>query len=505
MTFSAVVRRLDDWINPIAVKEMRQSVNGRVIAWTLVAFLMVQLAISAAALLFSEVLGQSYDTGRNVFMGHLAVLLGTCLFYVPLSTAIRFSSERSEQNIDLFFITTLKPVQIIWGKTLAAMILMLLFFSASMPFLTLTYLLRGLDIPSAFILLALDFMVVAGCVQMGILLACMPGKARDRGMRLLIGLGVLAFVFIFVMYGSFGILSSGLGSSIGTWDFWGPALTTVFFALTVIGLLFVLSVTFVTPPSANRTLGIRIYLICIWFASGIVMGIWSYTGGRGDAFRLWGGGMVLMFAANLFVSICERQELGPRVLRTIPKRKVFRVPAFFVYSGAGGGISYSILMIVGTILMTSAFLEMMPSTSRPAFGGSGGHNSFFMATTAFFFHILAYALTALTIKRAFFSRSQRPNIALEIILLVLMTGSVVPLAVGYLLHSGPWHRLPAKWYMGNPFAAFMERDMALDYLPYIATWAAIAFVITLPWLRKQFRNFKPSVPDRINVLEPNDG
>ena len=363
MTFSALAGTLDDWINPIAVKEMRQAVNGRFIAWTLIAFLLIQLGIVAAVLLFSEASGQGFNTGRNVFMGHLGVLLGTCLFYLPISTAVRLASERSEKNIDLLFITTLRPIQIIWGKTLAAMVLMLLFFSASMPFMTLTYLLRGIDLQSSFILLALDALVVAACIQLGILLACLPGRVISQGFRLLFGLPILFVVFSIALQSSFGMLFMGVGSSIGSWDFWGPALTITFFVILGIGMLFVLSVTFITPRSANRALGIRIYLFFIWLTSGIVLGILSITEGAEDPIQAWIIGMTLLFSATLFVSICERHELGPRVLRTIPQKRILRLPAFFLYSGAASGISYSILMILGTFVMTALFIDMASSIS----------------------------------------------------------------------------------------------------------------------------------------------
>jgi len=501
MAFPSIVRRIDDWINPIAVKEMRQSVNGRFIAWTLIVFLMVQLAIVTTFLLFSEVYGQDYSMGRNVFTGHLTVLLATCLFYLPVSTAVRLFSERYEQNIDLLFITTLQPVQIIWGKTLAAFVLMLLFFTASMPFMTLTYLLRGVDIPSIFILLAYDFLVVAGCVQMGILLACLPGKVISRGFRIVAGLPILIVVFLLSMQGSFGMLFTGIGSSVGSWDFWGPALTVFAFVMMVIGMLFILSVTFITPASANRALGARIYLLLIWLTSGVIAGVWSFTASRNGTVQAWAVGMVVIFGLYLFVSICERQKLGPRVLRAIPGNRILRMPAFFLYSGAASGISFSMLMIMGTIVMTFLFLEIVPLFGPMRYSGD---DKFFMRAVVFASYIIGYALTALTIRRLFFRNSKRPNIAIEIILLTLMVVNVTPLAIGHLLYSGSWDSLPPQWYLANPAIAFWETDVAIEYFPISCLWAIVVFAVTLPWLLKQFLNFKPPVPVQIDALNPSN-
>ena len=53
-----------------------------------------------------------------------------------------------KDNVDLLFISTLKPRAIMAGKLQSAVILVLMVFSACAPFMTFTYLLRGLDMPT---------------------------------------------------------------------------------------------------------------------------------------------------------------------------------------------------------------------------------------------------------------------------------------------------------------------------------------------------------------------
>jgi hypothetical protein len=53
----------------------------------------------------------------------------------------------------LGFITTIRGRAVIRGKMLAAAIVTLLIYSACMPFMTFTYLLRGVDLPTTFFLL----------------------------------------------------------------------------------------------------------------------------------------------------------------------------------------------------------------------------------------------------------------------------------------------------------------------------------------------------------------
>jgi hypothetical protein len=485
------MNKFDDWINPIAVKEMRQAVKGRFIAWMLIAYLLIQLLIIGAVLMLSEDLGEDFNIGRSVFMGHLGVLMGTCLFFLTSYTALRFSSERSENNIDLLFITTLSPIQIIWGKTFAAMVLTVLFFTASMPFMTLTYLLRGLDIPSVFVLLTFDFLVVGGCIQLGIILASLPGKIIAQGFRFLVGLALLVAIFSMTLQSSFGVLFFGIGSIIGTWDFWGPAITIGVCVLLGAGLLFVLSVTIITPASANKALYVRIYLLFIWIVTAIIACTWSLVTRVEEPIFFWMIAMIMMAGAKLFVSICERQRLGMRVTRTIPTNRLLRLPAFLLYSGAGGGVSFSILMIIGTIVLTDLFREAAYSFRGIRYDTND--KLFLMTAIALSLYALCYTLTALAVKRAFFAHSHRGNIPAIIALLLLVAGSVIPMMIGFLVRSNPWHEISPKWFLGNPFVVFWDEDILPVCLTFTGIWAIFAFALTIPWLLKQFRDFKTPV------------
>jgi hypothetical protein len=490
MTSSSLAGRLDDWINPITVKEMRQAVNSRSITWTLTGFLLIQVAIAASVLLFSETYRPDFGTGRSVFLGLLGALLGTCLLYLPISTSLRFAAERFQQNVDLLFITTLKPVQIIWGKTLAAMALLLLFFSASTPFMMMTYFLRGIDLQSSLILLGLDFLVVFACIQFGILLALMPGS---QALRLLIGLTAFLGVLIVAWQSSYQILHFGIGSHMGRLGVWGPALTVAFFVILGAGWLFVLSVASVTPASANRALGVRIYLIFAWLTTGIVAGIWSIMNGNPGLIEVWLIAMALLFSLNLFSSLGEPQDPGPRVLRTIPKRRIPRLLAFFLYSGVAGGIAYSILMIIGTFVATAVFLEYFASPGRFGYGVRGAEKAF-MISAGFALYALAYSLTALTIKRFFFAQSKRPQITAEIAGIILVAGLMLPLlTVIVLLSSGSLEQLPAMVSWGNPFIFFIEDEAMLESASFGGIWAVAVLVITMPWLKRQYLNFRPPV------------
>ena len=221
-----ILEKVNDRLNPIVVKELRQAVQGKFLIVVLICFLCLQL-LTVGLFLTDKSVTHSFRAGQNVFQVLLGILLGTCLLFVPAYTGIRLASERTDANVDLLFITTLRPRSIIWGKFFAGLVLTILLYSACMPFMTFTYLLRGVDLPSVFILLAFDFIVVAVSIQCGILIGCIPA---NRALKVILGVGWLVLTFVvFVtllaaMFAPGGLLTSGLGSQLNSWNFWRGAL-----------------------------------------------------------------------------------------------------------------------------------------------------------------------------------------------------------------------------------------------------------------------------------------
>ncbi len=142
---------MDDWLNPIVVKELRQAVKSRIVIAALLIFLVLQLGILLVILLQNEyrnVTAVSLNEGLRTFQVLQGLLLGTCMVLIPAYAGVRLAAERSDTNVDLLFISTLRPRAIIAGKFLAAVVLILLIFSACAPFMTFTYLCAASTFPA---------------------------------------------------------------------------------------------------------------------------------------------------------------------------------------------------------------------------------------------------------------------------------------------------------------------------------------------------------------------
>lgn len=489
MAQGRLITKIDDWTNPIAVKEMRQAVKGNFISWILMLFMLIQLTIIGAVLLFNDSLGTNFNLGRSLFMGLLSVMLGVCMLFLPALAAMRMVSERSDKNVDLFFITTLTPFQIIWGKMSVSLLLTLLFFSASLPFMTLTYLLRGIDLPTMFILMGLDFLIVAAAIQFGVMLASFRGGMIRRGVSFLIGLGALFMMFIFSMQASAGMLFMGLGGSFGTWDFWGPALTTVFFILMSVGAMLSISVASITPSSANKAFFPRIYLFCAWLLSGIVAGSWAIAVHEEDIIVAWKFTSVFIFCLKFFVAICEREEFGPRLRKTIPQNLIVRPFYYLFSSGAASGILYTVILMVLTLVIGFGFADMkFPSSIK---------DEEYAIPIAFATYALGYCLLGLLIKRKFFANSTVNALPAIITIFLCCGGTVIPAVIGFMVKSNPHALVDEVWYTGSPFVLFYDENLIYHCILFSSVITVALSALSLPWFIRQFAKFK-SLPKLIS-------
>jgi hypothetical protein len=168
--------RMDDWMNPIVVKELRQAVLSKVVVAALMLFLFIEIFILGTTLLSSSGASQvemDFNSGRRLFGILQSIMFGACML-VPIYVGVRLGAERSGTNSDLMFISRLKPRAIVAGKLQSGVVLILLIFSACTPFMAFAYLLRGIDIPTILFIVAMDFVLATAAIVEVIFLAVIP-------------------------------------------------------------------------------------------------------------------------------------------------------------------------------------------------------------------------------------------------------------------------------------------------------------------------------------------
>ena len=514
--------KINDSLNPIVVKELRQAVQGKFLIVVLMLFLVVQLFTMGMGIFWANKSASlSFDAGREIFTVLLAILSATCLLFVPAYTGIRLASERSDANVDLLFITTLRPRSIIWGKFLAALILTILFYSACMPFMTFTYLLRGIDLPSIFILLAFNFIIIAASVQSAILIGCIPANRVSKAM-----LGVIWFVVVVgifwrsTIFLCLQLLNAGIGSALNSWGFWRNALSVLVGGAALIGLFALLSTALISPSSANRALPVRIFFTIVWLLIGVGMAIWSIAIGFFGPVAAWVSLYILLYCIALCIAVSEREHLGQCVRQSIPRHWFRRLLVFPFYSGVASGVVWSSLMIILTLLSLAAWLIVFPPykvmggriprsiaawlTVFP-YRSTGQNIEMIFALAGTGLYAFSYALGASLIRRRFLANRVPVGYtwAIALVLLVIAT-TIIPLILFF--SSGEWNQ---NWFIGSPAGLFVGLFRG-DFNELLGPSVSIAIVsavfvaiLSFPWLIRQIDDFRPPRPKATSQPQTN--
>lgn len=481
--------RLSDRLNPIVVKELRQAVQSRFVVAALLILLTIQILAVGIYLLTAGDPANNFDSGRTVFLVLFGILLALSMLFVPLYTGVRLATERSETNLDLLFITTIRPRSIIAGKLLAALTLTILIFSACLPFLTFTYFLRGIDLPSMLVSLALGFGVVLECSQLAIFVACLP---VNRALKVMIGLATLV-VFTSAYFGTLAgasdMIIRGIGSRIGRANFWQWAGIFGLNFAGLLGLFFVLSVALITPPSANRARPVRLFLTLLWLIGAAAALLGSYLEGTSDPVIFWQGAFNILFAISLFVAVSERDWPGRRVMRSLPRPGLKRWLFFFFSSGSANGLAWTCTAIAATYGVCWAWWRLFPLFT---------HSDDFVEATRWFtvmnLYLLCYALTGALLRRHLFHRvGTELTWLLGAVLAAL--GSTIPFLIGALFFLNRidwWNQEYGRWLVGNPFVWDVKANREL-YLSVGVIWGLLVVAFNLHWFGERAKGFNAEV------------
>lgn len=484
-----VVDFIDDHINPIVVKELRQAVRSSFVTVVINVLLLIELAIVTINLLGST--DRSFTMGRNVFTGLHFLLLIVSVIFVPIYVGVRFAAERSAQNVDLMFTTTISPLSIIWGKFLSGAIIAALLFSTAGPFMVLTYMLRGIDVPTILVIVGIDFLAVLATIQFAILVMSGSISLAARGGLLVLCLILFPYVIFGVGAGTMSFLYGYSGSWWRSDEYWlyiiGFLLLNVAYH---VGMMLA-SAAVVSPPTSNRSMGIRIFLVITWIVWGIICGVIAGVRGENEWMLLWAIASISVCCLMLLVVICERDRWGVRVLTTVPANPIKRFIAFLFYSGSAGGLLMSLLVMgatLGVVMWTYSSLDEEVVN---------------MLTVSLY--LTAYCISAVIFTRYLSGGVIKHEATAAIALVFLAIGCMGPVIIAYFVDpQGDWDK-GIFWRVGNPFGGMMGTSQEGDtFLMLSGVWASIALCVSVPWMAGQYRAFRrlPTTPlTQENLIE----
>ncbi len=523
----AAVNWVDDRLNPIVVKELRQAVKSRVVVGVLVLMLVVLLVILGVSLVDTP--GTFDDgAGSTLFIVFQSILLATCMFFVPVYAGVRLAAERQGAASDLLYVTTIRPASVVWGKLLAAMVVTALVFSACAPFMVITYLLRGIDLPTILFVLAVDALVVLAATQVAIFIGTLPiGWPVKTFLALILG-GLFMSAFTGVVGTTVGFIQFGIGSSFADPDFWVGFAVSVACWLAGVTMVFLLSVAIIAPPTSNRALPLRAFLTFVWAAT-FGLFVWlAWRVGDIEVLASWMAFSTVVLVLAVIVSAGERDTLGPRLRRSVPRNKLLRVPAFLFYSGITGGLMWCAILLFltlwGTWLAFGYFERLWAGASGTTMYNAS--NPLFDAWLPRFACVLCwvygYVLFSVLLCRRSLMLKNGPRGkdaggasggaatgVMAIILMCLL--SVLPMILAFALNPERWERDLMVWMTLNPLGPVLveDRDWEGTYgtvaFGLSITFAAVMLLVNLPWFWRQVKEFHPPAAEEAQEGEAATG
>lgn len=299
----------------------------------------------------------------------------------------------------------------------------------------------------------------------------------------------------------------GLGTRVDSTEFWLLAFAVVTSITALIGLLFVWSVAIVTSPSANRALPVRLYLLGAWLVTSSVAVLLARRFDSAIPLQLWMLPVALLLGSQIMTAVNEREQWGQRVARTIPTRWWLRGPAFLLYSGSAGGVLFAVLLLTLTLVGPSFALShwVMASGSRSNFEVELlQRNTLVMVVLALY--TFDFSLSAVLLRNVLARGQIKATYTWVIAMLLVGLGFVFPFLVLFLFNNeelrygnvDPW------WYITNPvmtmYNVYMNwrtpsgQDFRLGALWFLGVWAAVVFLLCLPWMVRQWSRFRPPEP-----------
>ncbi len=344
------LRPFDDRFNPILVKEVRQALHGKLFRGGFLLVLAIVM-VTTTALIVDMGATVSEHEGRGYFVGAFFCLCVATLGLVPLSAYLSMGAEWDENTYDLLVLSNLKPRQIVLGKLLSSVVQSLLFFSAFAPFLCFAFLLRGVDLVAALVVLAGSLLLSAGLATLALMLSTFT---RARFARVFV-MGGLVALLVFAS----GMSTAGAEEILRSPTDLGSAEAPFAFLAFVLGVLLVSAAAFTTAcniiahSEENRSSGLRV-VVSVFFLSamGLIAAAMGSIPDR-EVFSVLTGMLVFAFALPCIFFVTEREEFGRRTVLQVPRRGLLALLAMPWLPGGGRGALYLALHLFALFGFTS--------------------------------------------------------------------------------------------------------------------------------------------------------
>ncbi len=338
-----------DLINPVMLKELRQTVRNRSVLGAVIAFLGLELVVSwiVLGIVAGEQAGAgamfATQTNGNTLFGWIAALLYVVIgFVLPLSTMTRLSMERRKDFVDMQFSTLLGPADFVDGKAASALVVSLSFFSAALPFLLLSFLLRGVDILR--ILYVSGWILAISCVgdYFAVFCGSLPASPLLRRGLFVICWGSVAWGGV-----GLGVFDNFIDEVLrvpSTHEGWLAAGFCLAVSVTAVVFFRQFAIRAMTSPNHERDRTLRLVFSAAILAWGVGLFLVALADNEYGWIAAW---MWLVAVGTVFFMAAGASGLADfprRVLLEAPRNAARRVARVMLASGGEGGVLFPLLV-----------------------------------------------------------------------------------------------------------------------------------------------------------------
>ena len=483
--------RFDNWceqmgdrFNPILVKETRQALKSRQFVVTFSVLLFAAFAWTVVGSLSQMPQIYTSPSAARLMIGYYVVLAIPMLLVVPLAAYRSLEGEIDDGTLELLSITALSPWQIVLGKLASASLQMMIYFVALFPCMAYAYTLRGVDLPTTLIIIAL--LLVAGLVLTvaALFLAPLAQSRTGRIATLLMLMMLLLFAEYAIGYFVVDLIING-NALTADWMFF-LSTSTVLVSLSAGHLLLTTTAAQLTPESENRSTHLRISMMVL---SMILVGIVAYAIRGLDQSE----GVLITVATALAVLwtvfgsmlAAESPITTPRIRRELPQSFFARVVLTWLTPGPATGLVFA---TVNVVVLTSLFVlglkeyEQITTNFRAA-----ELRSLFRLGILFASYLVA-AMIAVRwiIALVRINNHPRVEIGLAAMISALVLSALVPYSIG--LHFNDyrnysysyWQITNWAWTFAEASTSGMVRTREVIFVAVAVVVAFVACLLTMP-------------------------
>lgn len=353
-------------INPIVVKEVRQSLKSKqfTVSFGLTLIASVSWTLIAISLMVPRI--YYMPGGTPLLAGFFCILTVPLMVIIPFSAFRSLTAETEDSTFELLSISSLSASQIIYGKMASACLQLVLYLSALTPCIVLTYLLRGVGLFTILFLLGMTIVFSISETAIALLLASIArSRMLQTGASVIALAGLLIGFFAWIML----LINEGLD------QFTNPP-KEIYVVLFGIATVVAMAVSLVLRaaaaaidfPSENHSSPLRWRLLALL---SLVM-FWSLFG----LFASEEVEVAVVVSIGVFVVLMpigalitgERGVISPRAQRSLPKTFIGRVFLTWMYPGAGLGYVFLIAMYAALVITLCGIELYFENSLQNSFG-----------------------------------------------------------------------------------------------------------------------------------------